>query len=296
MASSRPGGAPFALRQTAWSTTVLRVYRIVRRRPLLVPSAATIVALVVIASFADQLAPYDPNAITGDRLGSPDSEHRFGTDEVGRDVLSRTIVAARLSLVVGVAVALSGTVIGALLGGLSGFVGGKLDLILQRLIDVLQSIPALILALAIVSVLQASTYNLILGLFWVFIPGSTRVTRSVALSVRTRDYIDAARVIGATEVRIYFRHVLPQLLAPFLVLVSLGVGFGILIESSLSFLGVGPTPPTVSWGGMMTNAVTHAERAPWVLLAPAFGLTVTVYAFNLLGDSLRDILDPRLRT
>jgi ABC-type dipeptide/oligopeptide/nickel transport system permease subunit len=255
-----------------------------------------IVALVVTACFANQLAPYDPNAITGHRLTSPDGAHRFGTDDAGRDVLSRTLVGARQSLLVGVTIAVIGTVAGAVLGGYSGFVSGKVDLLLQRVIEVFQSIPALVLALAIVSVLEPSTTNLILGLFWVFIPGTTRVIRSVALSVRTRDYILAARVVGASEPRIFCLHVLPQLLAPFLILLSLGVGFGILIESSLSFLGVGPPPPAVSWGGMMTNATNYAERAPWVLLAPSAGLFITVYAFNLLGDSLRDMLDPRLRT
>jgi peptide/nickel transport system permease protein len=282
--------------QVGETRSLSRVWLIARRRPLLVFSLIVILALVLMAIFAKSLAPYDPNSITGRRLAPPSAAHRFGTDSAGRDVLSRAIVGSQLSLTVGVTIAITGTVIGTILGGYSGFVGGRSDLLLQRLIDVLQSIPALILSLAIVSVLTPSTKNLIVGLFWIFIPGSTRVIRSTALSVRSREFVTSARVVGASELRIFILHVLPQLMAPFLILISIGVGFGILIESSLEFLGVGPLPPAVSWGGMMTGATTLAERAPWVLLAPSIGLGLTVYAFNLLGDSLRDLLDPRLRT
>jgi peptide/nickel transport system permease protein len=285
------------LQRDARRGNLARFGTLCRRRPLLVISAAIIIMLALMAIFADALAPYDPNSITGRRLQAPSAEHRFGTDAVGRDVLSRVVVGSRLSLLVGVVTALVGTTAGALLGGYVGFVGGKLDLLLQRVIDSIQAFPVIILGLAVVSVLGASAINLILSLLVVFIPTSTRVVRAVALATKEREFVTAARTVGASDMRIFFRHVMPQAIAPYIILISLNVGLGIVLESSLSFLGVGPPPPTVSWGGMMSGpTLRFAETAPWVLIAPSIFLSLTVYGFNLLGDSLRDILDPRLRS
>ncbi|MGD9712774.1 MAG: ABC transporter permease [Thermomicrobiales bacterium] len=273
-----------------------RLGSLCRRRPLLVISAAIIAALIAIAAFADVIAPYDPNSISGGRLQAPNAEHRLGTDQAGRDVLSRVVVGSRMSLFIGVATALIGTSLGAVIGGYCGFIGGKLDLVTQRLIDSIQAFPTIILGLAVVAVLGPSVRNLIVALLIVFIPTSTRVIRAVALATKEREFITAARTIGAGDWRMFLRHILPQAVAPFIILISLNVGFGIVVESSLSFLGVGPPPPTVSWGGMMSGTtIRFAESAPWVLIAPGVFLSLTVYGFNLLGDSLRDMLDPRLR-
>jgi peptide/nickel transport system permease protein len=288
------GNLPFE--RHARRSVVPRLGALCRRRPLLVISLVIIVALLAVAILADAIAPYDPNSITGRRLQAPSAEHRLGTDAVGRDVLSRVVIGSRLSLFVGVVTALVGTTIGALLGGYCGFIGGKFDLFVQRIIESIQAFPVIILGLAVVSVLGPSLNNLIVALLIVFIPTSTRVVRSVAMATKQREFITAARTVGASDGRMFLWHVLPQAVAPFIILVSLNVGFGIVLESSLSFLGVGPPPPTVSWGGMMSGpTIRFAESAPWVLLAPSVFLSLTVYGFNLLGDSLRDILDPRLR-
>jgi peptide/nickel transport system permease protein len=284
------------LARTSERSFLRRAGSVCRRRPMLVISAIVIAGLVLMALFADMLAPFDPNSITGRRLQAPSTEHRLGTDAVGRDVLSRAIVGARASLFVGVITALAGTTLGALLGGYCGFRGGALDLIVQRVIDSIQAFPVIILALAVVAVLGPSLTNLILALMWVFIPTSTRVIRASALSTKQREYITAAYSSGASDERIFFAHLLPQAVAPFIILISLNIGFGIVLESTLSFLGVGPPPPSVSWGGMMSGpTLRFAESAPWVLLAPSLFLSLTVYGFNILGDSLRDVLDPRLR-
>ena len=283
---------PVDARPGKWKTRA----RDVLKRPLLVIAIVLILILMFVTVVGPSLTPYGSEELAAGRFESPSGTHWFGTDELGRDILSRVVVGARLSLTIGLVGSIVGASLGGLIGSVTGYWGGKVDLLVQRMIDALQAFPIIILALAIVAVLGSSPRTIMVAAVIAFIPGSTRVIRSAVLETKERDFVTAAVVIGATDLRILFRHVLPQAMAPFFVLVSLFVGVAILLESGLSFLGVGPPPPAVSWGKMIGgDSRIYIESAPWALLAPAFALTMVVYAFNLLGDSLRDMLDPRLR-
>ena len=283
---------PVGARPGKWKTRA----RDVLKRPLLVIAIVLILILMFVTVVGPSLTPYGSEELAAGRFESPSGTHWFGTDELGRDILSRVVVGARLSLTIGLVGSIVGASLGGLIGSVTGYWGGKVDLLVQRMIDALQAFPIIILALAIVAVLGSSPRTIMIAAVIAFIPGSTRVIRSAVLETKERDFVTAAVVIGATDLRILFRHVLPQAMAPFFVLVSLFVGVAILLESGLSFLGVGPPPPAVSWGKMIGgDSRIYIESAPWALLAPAFALTMVVYAFNLLGDSLRDMLDPRLR-
>lgn len=275
---------------------LLRRVRVLWTRPLFGLSVVILAFLTVIAIAGPSLQPYDPEALTPDRLVGPSSEHWFGTDALGRDILSRVMAGARLSLVIGLGASLAGTFFGALIGGYTGYFGGVIDMAVQRIIDSLQAFPTIVLALALVAAFGSSPQNVAIIATMVFIPPAARVVRASVLEVRSLEFVTAARSLGAGEMRVLFRHVAPQTLAPIIVLVSLSVGQAILLESGLSFLGVGPPPPSVSWGRMIGgDARLFIEAAPWALLAPSAFLVLVVYAFNLLGDSLRDMLDPRLR-
>ena len=291
-AQSTSAQIPVSARPGKWKARAQDVLR----RPLLVIAIVLIVILVFVTVVGPSLTPYGSEELAAARFESPSSTHWFGTDELGRDILSRVVVGARLSLTIGIIGSVVGASLGGLIGAVTGYWGGKVDLLVQRMIDALQAFPVIILALAIVAVLGSSPRTIMMAAVIAFIPGSTRVIRSAVLETKERDFVTAAVVIGAGDLRILFRHVLPQAMAPYFVLISLFVGVAILLESGLSFLGVGPPPPAVSWGKMLGGeSRIYIESAPWALLAPAFALTMVVYAFNLLGDSLRDMLDPRLR-
>ena len=265
--------------------------------------AVIAVALILVAIIAPFVTPFDPDEIfleheyssPGER-GPEGQRYILGSDQLGRDILSRLLMGARISIYVGLVSVAIGVTAGALIGIVSAYVGGTLDLIVQRFVDALMAFPGLILGLGIMAVLGASLQNVIVVLVVLFIPGSSRVLRSTALSVKETVYIEAARTIGCSELRIILRHVLPNCLAPYIVFATANLGVAIVVEASLSFLGVGTPIDVPSWGGMLSVAGTkYVEVAPWLLIFPSMCIFVVVFGFNLLGDAIRDVLDPRLR-
>jgi peptide/nickel transport system permease protein len=270
-----------------------------RRKPLGALGACLIALLTLAAVFGELLAPFDPLAIDPRALFQPPSltsGHVLGTDHLGRDQLSRLLVGTRSTLFVAVTGVLVGSVVGALAGLVSGFRGGWVEALLLRLTDVLMAFPILVLALAITAVLGQSERNVILAIAVIQIPQASRVLRSVVLPLRRADFVIAAQAVGASDTRLLFGHVMPQVISPYLIIVSASISGGILIESSLSFLGLGTPPPAPSWGSMLSGAtLQNVQRAPWNAIVPGAALTVTVYSFNLLGDAVRDLLDPRMR-
>ncbi len=268
-----------------------------RRNPLGVASAGIIVLLALTATFADVVAPYDPLAPHPEiRLSAPSRAHPFGTDDIGRDVLSRVIYGSRISLWVGLLAVGIGTIVGMLIGLVSGYWEGRLDMMLQRVMDAVQAIPGLLLALAIVSVLRPSTTNAMIAIAIVIIPGNSRIVRGAVLSAKQNRYVEAAQAMGCRHPRIILRHILPNVTAPILIIASIWFGNAILIEASLSFLGVGTQPPEPSWGLMLsTTGRAFFEQAPWLAVFPGLAISLAVLGFNLFGDTLRDAWDPKLR-
>ena len=273
------------------------LWAVIRRKPLGMASAALLAVLVLTAIFADVLAPYDPLATQPEiRLAPPGQSHPFGTDDIGRDVLSRVIHGARISLWVGLLAVGIGTLAGTIIGLLCGYCEGRLDLLVQRLMDAIQAIPGLILALAIVSVLKPSTTNAMLAIAIVIIPGNSRIVRGAVLSAKQNRYVEAAQAIGCRHPRIIASHILPNVTAPILIIASIWLGNAILIEATLSFLGLGTQPPTPSWGLMLSSTGrAFMERAPWLAIFPGLAISLAVLGFNLFGDTLRDAWDPKLR-
>jgi peptide/nickel transport system permease protein len=270
----------------------------VRRRPLGAVGAALILLMVVMAVTADFVAPYNPlaNDYTA-MLAAPSAEHWLGTDAHGRDVLTRIIYGSRTALMVGLGASLLGAVLGSLIGVASAYFGGRIDLIVQRFMDVLFAFPVIILALAVVAVLGTGPENVILAIAAPMVPRCARVVRASALAVREMPYVDAARASGFGHRRIILRHMMPNVMAPILIMATAFLGEAILLEASLSFLGLGVQEPTAAWGLMLRGAaVEFAETAPWMAIFPGLAISLGVFGFNLFGDSLRDALDPRLRT
>jgi ABC-type dipeptide/oligopeptide/nickel transport system permease subunit len=273
------------------------LWAVMRRKPLGLGAAVLIVVLVLTAIFADVLAPYDPMETQPEiRLSSPSRAHPFGTDDIGRDVLSRVIYGSRISLWVGLLAVGIGTLAGMIIGLACGFWEGRLDIMLQRVMDAIQAIPGLVLALAIVSVLKPSTTNAMLAIAVVIIPGNSRVVRGAVLSAKQNRYVEAAQALGCRQLHILVSHILPNVTAPILVIASIWLGNAILIEASLSFLGLGTQPPTPSWGVMLSSTGrAFMEQAPWLAIFPGLAISLAVLAFNLFGDTLRDAWDPKLR-
>ena len=269
-----------------------------RRRPLGAIGAAVIVLMIAVAVLAQGIAPYDPVATNfGAMLSPPSAKHWLGTDTFGRDVLSRLIYGSRTALLVGFGASVLGATLGAILGVGSAYFAGRVDLYLQRLMDVFLSFPLIILALALVAILGNSIPNLIMAITVPMIPRCALVIRSSALSIREMPYVDAARAAGFGHTRIILRHMLPNVMAPYLIILTAFLGQAILLEASLSFLGLGVQEPIAAWGLMLRGAaVEFAESAPWMAIFPGLAISLAVFAFNLFGDSLRDALDPRLRT
>jgi peptide/nickel transport system permease protein len=265
-----------------------------RQNRLAVIGGLFIVFLAVVALFAPWLCPHDPlaqNLI--ERLRGPSASHWLGTDDLGRDVFSRLLLGARISLSVGfVAVGIE-LVIGVTLGLCAGFFGGKLDTIVMRLVDVMLSIPSIFLILAVLAFLGPNIYNVMVIIGLTAWPGLTRLVRGECLSIREREYIQAARLSGLSTLRILFVYLLPNVISPILVSATLGVGGAILTESALSFLGLGVQPPSPSWGNILSIGRDYMHIAWWLSVFPTVAILVTVLAFNLLGEGLRDVLDPR---
>ena len=273
------------------------VARFVRKKPLGAAGGALMLVMVITALFADVLSTHDPIATNAAyTLGRPNLEHLLGTDHLGRDIYSRIVHGARVSLVVGVASTLLGSVLGGIIGLLSGYVGGKTDLVTQRILDILQGLPLLVLALVMSAALGPSVQNVIIAISIPIIPRAARVIRSSVLSIREMQYVEAARSLGVQHLRIAFRHILPNTIGPFIVLCTAQLGSAILVEATLSYLGLGVPEPYPSWGRMLSvSAAEYAQKAPHLVLFPGVAISLAVFASNLLGDALRDTLDPRLR-
>ncbi len=272
--------------------------RFVRTKPLGAWGAAVVVVMVLVAIGADYLAPYDPLKTRYHlMMQPPNAKFWLGTDTYGRDILSRIIYGSRTALLVGFSASIFGATVGAIMGVMSAYFGGKTDLVIQRVMDVLLSFPLIVLALAVVAVLGTGVENVIIAIAVPMVPRCARVVRASALAIRETPYVDAARAMGFSHMRIMFRHMLPNVVAPYLIMLTAFLGQAILLEASLSFLGLGVTEPTAAWGLMLKGAaVEFAERAPWMGIFPGLAISAAVFGFNLFGDSLRDVLDPKLRT
>lgn len=271
------------------------IERFARRAPLSMGGGVVGLLVLVMAVAAPLIAPTDPLKPDFRRMAkSPDGHSYFGTDQVGRDTLSRVIHGARTSMLVALASVLLGTTMGSLWGLASGYLGGRFDLASQRLMEILQSFPDLILAMAISMAIGTGMPAVIVAIAITRIPFGGRVIRAVALTVKELTYVEAARASGASARRIMARHVLPQCVAPYLVLATTHLGVAIVIEAALGFLGVGVPPPTPTWGNMLADSLTSLVPPWWLVFFPGLAITVTVLAFNLLGDGVRDMLDPRL--
>jgi peptide/nickel transport system permease protein len=278
-------------------TIAEEVAKFVRTKPLGAAGAVIILGMLVLALFAELLAPYDPyHSDYGAQFARPSAEHWFGTDEFGRDVLSRIMYGARIALFVGFVASFTGCTIGALLGVISAYWGGRVDLLLERLMDMLLAFPQLILALAIASILGPAVQNVVIAISIPVIPRVARVVRSAALSVKENVYVEAVQALGASRRRVILQHIIPNVMAPYIIMVTAQLGAAILAEAALSYLGLGAAEPTPSWGLMLSgSAPSYAEKAPWIALFPGIAISLGVFGFNLFGDSLRDALDPKLK-
>jgi peptide/nickel transport system permease protein len=278
-----------------WTT---RTLQFAIRNPLGAAGAVVIIVMFVVAVFADVIAPYNPVANAFDRLHLPPSlENWFGTDQFGRDVFSRLIYGARTALLVGFASSVVGASIGLVLGVASAYFGGRIDLVFQRVLDVFMAFPLIIMALAVIAIFGTGAQNVIIAITIPFIPRCARVVRSAALAIREMPYIDAARANGFSHSRIILRHMIPNVMAPFLIMITAFVGQAILLEASLSYLGLGVQEPTPAWGLMLQGgAEEYAESAPWIAIFPGLAISLAVFGFSLFGDAVRDELDPKLRS
>jgi peptide/nickel transport system permease protein len=279
------------------------VWQFIRSQPLGMVGFLIILLYIVFAVGAVEIAPFDPEAIDfGAMLASPSAEHLFGTDQYGRDVFSRIVYGSRTALAVGILSAVAGCTIGALIGAAAGYFGGRIDNIIQRVVDIMLSFPIIVLAMVVVAVLGKRTlfgvdFNLIAAITLPIIPRMERVARASTLSLVAMPFIDAARAAGYSHSRIILRHITPNIVAPYLIMVSASMAQAILLEASLSFLGLGVTEPTPAWGLMLSGtSADFYQTAPWMILFPGLAITLAVFAFNLFGDSLRDWLDPKLKS
>lgn len=273
------------------------VRRLFREKPLGAFGAIIFLAFLFCGIFADLIAPYGMNQISPlNRLKPPSWQFPFGTDHLGRDMLSRTIYGAQLSVIIGISGAALATVISVVIGVVSGYIGGRTDMITQRGVDAWMSFPDLVILIVVVSVLGPGMPQIIGTLGLLFGIAGSRIIRSAVISVRENMYVNAAQSIGASTWRILWRHILPNVMAPVIVLFTLRVGTVILVESGLAFLGLGVPPPAPTWGGMLSGSSrTYMFQGPWLVIVPGLCLTLVVYATNVLGDALRDLLDPRMR-
>jgi peptide/nickel transport system permease protein len=276
---------------------LMRFLGFCRRKPLGGFGAIALIVMVLVAVFAEVFSTFDPVSTDANHtLLAPSATYFFGTDFLGRDMYSRIVHGTRVSLAVGLISTIAGGTIGLVLGLISGFLLGWWDQIIQRIMDIMQGLPLLVMALVMAAALGPSVPNVILAISIPLIPRAARIIRSSTLSVREMPFVEAARAVGMSEFRIAVLHVLPNTLAPFIVLTTAQLGSSILTEAALSFLGLGIPEPYPSWGRMLSqSAAEYAQRAPWLVIYPGVAISMAVFATNLLGDALRDVLDPRLR-
>lgn len=280
-----------AMARSMWRITL---HRLKRSKTAMI--GLTIVALLLlVALLADVVAPYSPTETTPESISPPTWQHLMGTDLLGRDVLSRVIYGSRVSVYVGVTSIVLAIFIGIPLGTVAGFYGGRVDQVIMRIMDIMLAFPIFLLAIVIMVILEPSTTNVVLALAIVRIPIEARIVRGSVLSVKENEYIEAVKALSLSQLRVLGRHVLPNCLAPIIVTSTLNIGNAIIIEASLSFLGLGTQPPTPTWGWDLKQNLTLIELNPWITIFPGLAILVTVLAFNLLGDGLRDALDPRLK-
>jgi len=274
------------------------ILELARRKPLGAAGGLIVVVMIVAAAFANLLTSYDPVANSfADMTQPPSWQHLLGTDQFGRDLFSRIIYGARTALVVSFSSSIVGASIGLIFGVGSAYFGGRIDLIFQRIMDVFLAFPLIIMALAMVAIFGTGAQNVIFAITIPFIPRCARVVRSSALAIREVPYIDAARANGFSHARIILRHMVPNVMAPFLIMITSFVGQAMLLEASLSYLGLGVQEPTPAWGLMLQGgAEEYALSAPWMAIFPGLAITLGVIGFNLFGDAVRDVLDPRLRS
>jgi peptide/nickel transport system permease protein len=306
VSESRTGAlTPLARARAREASPLAQVVDFARRRPLGAAGAGLIVFMVLAALFAEPVTGgKDPTLISfGTILAPPSLEHPLGTDPLGRDVFTRIIYGSRTALFIGFSASLIGSTLGLILGVVGAYFGGRVDQVIQRLMDILISFPLIVLAIAVVAVLPSRTetlaglMNVVIAITVPIVPRVARVARSSALSVVTMPFIEAARSVGVPDARIIRRHVVPNVLAPYLIMLTAFLGQAILLEASLSFLGLGVAEPTPAWGLMLRGAgMQFLESAPWLAIVPGVAISAAVVGFNLFGDSLRDALDPRLRT
>lgn len=257
---------------------------------------AIIIILLLVALFAPFLAPYEPNAQNIiSRYEAPSSEHLLGTDEMGRDILSRIIYGSRISLQVGLVSVMLALVLGVSFGLVAGFYGGKIDMVIMRFMDIMLAFPSILLAIGIVAILGPQLKNAMIAIGIINVPRFARIVRSSVLSIKETEYISAARALGAGDVRIIFKHLLPNAMAPLIVQTTLSIATAILEAAALSFLGLGAQPPSPEWGAMLSDARSSLQKAPWVATFPGLAIVFGVLGFNLLGDGLRDALDPKMK-
>lgn len=276
----------------------VEVWRRLKKNKMALLGLGILVILVLAAIFADQIANYNTVVIKqnlADRLQPPSAKHWLGTDEFGRDIFARIVHGARVSLIVGI-VAVSISIIGGgILGAIAGYYGSKLDNVIMRLMDIFLAVPSILLAIAIVSALGPSLLNLMIAVSISSIPRYARIVRASVLSIRDQEFIEAAKAIGASNTRIIFRHIIPNSLAPVIVQGTLGVAGAILSTAGLSFIGLGIQPPAPEWGSMLSGGRQYLRYAWWVTTFPGVAIMITILSLNLLGDGLRDALDPRLK-
>jgi peptide/nickel transport system permease protein len=272
-----------------------RFFRRLFRRPAALAGGVVLLLVILTAIFAPLLAPYDPDAISANLRQAPSISHPFGTDELGRDVLSRIIYGARVSLRVGLISIGIALVVGTMIGITAGYWGGWLDSFIMRLMDVMLAFPGFLLAIAIVAILGPSLFNVMIAVGIESIPIYARTARGSVLGMKEDEYMIGARAIGASHLRILSRYVLPNIIAPLIVLATIGVGFAILAAAGLSYLGLGAQPPTPEWGAMLSSARSFLRDSWWMATFPGVAIMIVVLALNLFGDGLRDVLDPRLR-
>lgn len=302
LSSTLSGKTPLATVEAATPNLLQRslraVTRFVRSSPVGAIGALVWILLIVMAIFAPSLAPYDPQVADYAAIRqAPSAVHLLGTDDLGRDILSRIIFGARITLFVSISSVLIGDLLGFLWGIVSGYFGGSVDLLSQRVLDVLFSFPALILALLLLVAIGAGLTTVIVAIAVTRIPGSTRVIRSVVLSIKETAYVDAARAIGVRPWRLMLRHIAPQCIAPLIIIGTLNLGSAIFAEAALSFLGLGIPPPAPSWGNMLGGVLAAAFKPSWWLVVfPGLAITISIMAANLVGDALRDYLDPKLKS
>lgn len=267
----------------------------VSEHPLGAIGAVIVLFLIMVAIFAPWIAPYGPKVTDFEAFMPPSDQHWFGTDHLGRDIFSRVVWGSQLSLYVGLTSVGVGVTIGALWGIGTAYLGGTIDVVTQRVVDVLMGFPPIILALGLMAVLGQSVNNVIIALVILLSPSAARTMRSSVLSLKEMAYVESARALGASTMRVVFRHLVPNCLGTYIVLFTVNVAYAIVVEAALSFLGLGSPPDEPSWGGMLTAATESLERAPWIAFFPGAAISLVVFGLNLLGDAIRDMTDAKMR-